>query len=474
VTRRSLRLALAAAAAALAAVALLPQVADAHGLVGRADLPIPTWLFGWAAAAVLGASFAALGALWREPRLQQPRERRLVRIPRVVNAVCGALGIAFYGLVVYAGLAGTEVATANIADTAIYVVFWVGLVAASVLFGDVFRAVNPWRSLAVAVAWATRPLVRGRWATRPYPDRLGRWPAAIGILGFAWLELAYLDKTDPSKLAVVAVAYAAVQLVGMAVYGIEPWSRRGDAFGVYFNLFARLSPWDRRDGVLYLRPLLSGAPRWEIVPGSVALLCVAIGSTSFDGFSNGQLWADLSPHLQSLFSDLGAGQDVALELANTVGLLGGVGLVALFFRLGIQGMRTVDSTRSPRQLMDLFVHSLIPIAFAYAMAHYFSLLIYQGQAIAYLASDPLGDGSNIFGTANKGIDYGVISGSGIWYVQVGALVCGHVAGLVLAHDRALATYSSDVRKATRSQYWMLVVMVGFTSLGLWLLSAVNR
>ena len=472
-TRRSLRLACAGAATGLVATALFPGVAGAHGLVGRADLPIPTWLFGWAAAAVLGASFAALGALWREPRLQQPRERRLVRIPRVIDAVCGALGIGIFGVVVYAGLEGTDVATANLADTAIYVIFWVGLVAGSVLFGDVFRAFNPWRSAAVALAFVARPLTRGRWRTRPYPDRLGRWPAALGILGFAWLELAYVDKTDPTKLAVVALAYAAVQLAGMATFGIEPWSRRGDAFGVYFNLFARLSPWERRDGVLYLRPLLSGAPSWDVVPGSVALLCVAIGSTSFDGFSNGQLWADLSPNLQSLFSDLGAGQEVALELANTVGLLGGVGLVALFFRLGIQGMRTVDSTRSPRELMGLFVHSLIPIAFAYAMAHYFSLLIYQGQAIAYLASDPLGDGSNIFGTANNGIDYGVISGSGIWYVQVGVLVCGHVAGLVLAHDRAVATYS-DVKQATRSQYWMLVVMVGFTSLGLWLLSAVNR
>ena len=97
------------AAAALAALALLPPVAGAHGLVGRADLPIPTWLFGWAAAIVLGASFAALGALWREPRLEQPRERRLVRIPRAVDAVCGALGIAFFAVVVYAGFAGSDV-----------------------------------------------------------------------------------------------------------------------------------------------------------------------------------------------------------------------------------------------------------------------------------------------------------------------------------------------------------------------------
>jgi hypothetical protein len=474
VSRRSLRLA-GAAAAALAALALLPSVASAHGLIGRADLPIPTWLFGWAAAIVLGVSFTALAALWREPRLEKPRERRVERVPRVVDVVCGAVGIAFFGIVVYAGFAGSDVPTANVAPTSIYVVFWVGLVVLSVLFGDVFRAFNPWRSLAVAVAWAARPLTGG-WQVRPYPERLGRWPAAIGILAFAWLELAYppTERTDPSQLALIAIVYAVVQLAGMAVYGIEPWGRRADAFGVYFNMFARLSPWERREGVLYLRPPLSGAPRWDgRVAGSVTLLCVAIGTTSFDGFSNGAAWADLSPDVQSVFKDLGAGQELALELASTVGLLFFVGLVALFYRLGIEGMRTIGRDRDPRELRARFAHSLIPIAFAYAIAHYFSLLVYQGQAMGYLVSDPLGKGSDLFGTAGNGIDYNVISGTGIWYVQVGALVCGHVAGLVLAHDRALVTYS-DSDEATRSQYWMLVVMVGFTGLGLWLLSAVNR
>jgi hypothetical protein len=57
-------------------------------------------------------------------------------------------------------------------------------------------------------------------------------------------------------------------------------------------------------------------------------------------------------------------------------------------------------------------------------------------------------------------------------VQVGALVIGHVSGLVLAHDRALAVYGSH-RAASRSQVVMLVVMVMFTVLGLWLLSEAN-
>jgi hypothetical protein len=155
-----------------------------------------------------------------------------------------------------------------------------------------------------------------------------------------------------------------------------------------------------------------------------------------------------------------------------VGLAGCIGAVALFYRLGVLGMQTVGEGHTAGELAGRFAHTLIPIAFAYALAHYFSLLVFQGQSAAYLISDPLGDGSDLFGTASARIHYNLISTTGIWYVQVGALICGHVAALILAHDRAVAMYRR-VEDAARSQYWMLVVMVGFTSLGLWLLSAVN-
>ena len=450
----------------LAAAVLTPPVADAHGLVGRTDLPIPSWLFGWAAAVVLGVSFVALSMLWTRPKLQHPRERRLFRIPKVVDAVCGLIGIAWFGVVVYAGFAGAGTPTANLAPTAIYVIMWVGVPVASVLFGDVFRAFNPWRSLAAGASGLTRG--RG-WRTRPYPERLGRWPATLGIVAFAWLELNYVHKTDPSKLATLAIAYAVVMLIGMAVYGVDAWSENADPFGVYFNLFSRLSVWERReDGTRYVRPPLSCAPRLPQVAGSTALLVVAIGSTTFDGFSNGPVWASLGPDLTDFFG----GGTTGIELAGTVGLIGCILAIGGFYRLGISGMETVGKGHDARELRRSFAHTLIPIAFAYLLAHYFSLLVYQGQAMKYLISDPLGNGSNLFGTAHEGIDYSVISTSGIWYVQVAALVCGHVAGLTLAHDRALAIYD-NVKEATRSQYWMLVVMVGFTSLGLWLLSVIG-
>jgi hypothetical protein len=468
------RLALAGAAVTTAVLAFTPAVAAAHGLVGKQDLPIPKWLFGWGASVVLVASFVGLAVLWPKPRIEDASERRAVGVPKILDPIAGSIGLALFVLVVYAGFDGSQTTTNNITPTFVFVLFWVGVALASPLVGDVFKALNPWRAFARAVAWLAGKAAPGRLpAPLPYPERLGRWPAALGILAFAWVELVYTGRTDPSNLAMLALVYAAVQLVGMSLYGIERWSTYGDAFGAYFGLLARISPLHWVRGALYARKPLSALTTLDPVPGTVALLCTIIGTTSFDGFSNGPAWGNLGPQLTDAFRNIGLGQELALELAFTVGLLGAVLIIAGLYRLGVAGMHSIaprDTTTA--QLAGRFVHSLAPIGLAYVVAHYFSLLAFQGQATAYLASDPLGRGSDLFGTATATIDYTWLSATGTWYVQVAALVLGHIAGLVLAHDRALVAFG-DSRIATRSQYWMLAVMIAFTSLGLWLLSAAN-
>ena len=459
------------AALVSATMLIAPVPALAHGIVGKTDLPIPRWLFAWAASVVLVISFVALATLWPKPRLQQVRERELFRYPqRLLEPVAGLIGVALYALIIYAGLAGTQTATANIVPTFIYVIFWVGIPFASLLVGDVFRAFNPWRAIARAVAWAATRVRGGREGPPPlaYPPWLGRWPAAAVILGFAWLELVYSNKDAPDTLALLSLGYGAAMLVGMSVYGIETWTRRADGFSAAFGFFATLSPLHWKDGRLYLRPPFVGVMSLEPMAGTVALLATMIGSTSFDGFSQKSEWNSLEPHLQTFFSNLGANLQHSVELAFTVGLVAAVLIIAGFYRLGVLGMHSLGG-HGTRELAERFVYTLVPIALAYVIAHYFSLLAYQGQAVKYLASDPLGNGSNIFGTANSQINYNVVGANGIWYTQVGALVIGHAAGLTLAHDRALVVYKR-LRDATRSQYWMLAVMVGFTSLALWILS----
>jgi hypothetical protein len=462
----------------------LPASAQAHGIVGRANLPIPVWLFSWTAAIVLVVSFVALSTMWRTPQLQRQRRRALVRLPTALEWLACLLGVGLFALVLYSGFAGAQVPQANFSVTFIYVIFWIGVPVASVLFGDVFRAFSPWRTCARMLTALVRRLRRPAGASAPsdsvvprlrYPAWLGMWPAVAVIVGFAWLELVYVpaDRDHPATLAALSLAYFLVMLAGMTLFGVDEWGGQADGFGAYFNLLSRLSALCRDDqGVICLRRPLSGITDLEIRPGTVALICSIIGTTTFDGFSNGGVWRNIEPSLESVFADLGLHSVPAYELTYSLGLVLCVALIVGVYRLGIAGVRSVSSRYDTRQLTHGFAHTLVPIGFAYVLAHYFSLLIWQGQAIGYLASDPLGNGANLFGTSSYQIDYNVISFAAIWYVQVAALLAGHVAGLALAHDRALVMYD-NVEEAVRSQYWMLAVMVAFTSFGLWLLSAVG-
>jgi hypothetical protein len=454
-----------------------PEVASAHGIVGKADLPIPVWLFSWTAAIVLVVSFVALSTLWMSPQLQSEHRKRLFVMPAVLAHLASLVGLALFALVLYSGFDGTQVWSVNFDPTFIYVIFWVGLPLASVIFGDIFRAFAPWRSFARLVRWLGRKIAPRTFAKAPlrYPERLGMWPAVAVIIGFAWMELVYIfpDRDQPSTLAALSLAYFLTMLAGMALFGVEDWSEQADGFGAYFNLLSRMSVLCQDEqGVVYSRRPLSGLPDMPIRAGTIGLVCAVIGTTTFDGFSNGGIWRTNEPSLQSLVADFGFNQTPSLELTYSIGLVLCVLLVAGIYRLGIIGVHSVSTRFDMPELSRTFAHTLVPIGFAYVLAHYFSLLIWQGQAIGSLASDPLGNGANYFGTSANTIDYTIISYAAIWYVQVAALVSGHVGGLALAHDRALSIYPNQ-EQAIRSQYWMLAVMVAFTSFGLWLLSAVG-
>jgi hypothetical protein len=420
---------------------------------------------------VIVISFLAMFRL-RERRLGRVPKHELLTVPRALEWACGAVGVGIFAVVVYAGLRGEQNFTSNLAPTAVYVVFWVGIPIFSAFLGDLFRPFNPWRAVgrAGAALWraggGTPRALLGA-----YPAKVGRYPAAATLVAFAWLELVYPSKDDPHLLAILALVYAAAQLAGMAAFGIETWTARADGFSVYFSMIGSLAPLDWRGRRLSLRPPLLGARELEPLAGTAAVLFALIGSTSFDGFSNGDIWYAVGPHLQSFFSHFGFGPIGAYECAGTIGLAFWIGLVAAIYRVGLIGMARATG-RPIAELSSQFLHTLVPIAFGYMLAHYFSLLVLQGQAIGYLVSDPLGHGSNLFGTAEFLVDYNLISFAAIWYVQILAIVGGHVGGIILSHERGLESFTS-LRQSVTAQQWMLVVMVAFTCLALWILSAVT-
>ena len=463
-------------------MSLLPL---AHALAARDDLPIPAWLFAWRASIVLIVSFFALSVGWRVPRFEQDRwrplgaglSRALRGLP--VQIAAGAIGVFLLGVAVYSGLRGTEAPDRNFALTFLFVTCWLGFPLLSVFLGDVFRPFNPWRAVARVVGAGFTALAGQRPAHLAYPERLGRWPAAIGLFAFVWLEIVYgagggvSVGLSPQAAGVGALVYSGYTLTMMALFGTETWCRNGETFSVYFGMFSQLGIFSFEDGRLGRRRPFAAATRWATVPGSAAVVIVSIATTSFDGGSEGAFLNALEWTFERLF-DTGFGLTAAIRVTDTIFMLLCAAGVALVYWIGVRGMASTGGAPPLRRLWTGFAHTLIPIAFAYLVAHYFSLFVFQEQAqFTYLLSDPLGTGStDLFGTASSGIDFTLLSANAIWYVQVAALVIGHVVALTLAHDRATA-YWGDYRQAARSQYWMLAVMVTFTCFGLYLLSVAN-
>jgi hypothetical protein len=447
----------------------------AHGIGGVRDLPVPESFFFTAAAIVLVVSFVALGALWQRPLLERhepgrslPSALRTVLLSRVLRVLLGAISVGLLILVLATALFGTSLELLNFAPTFVYVIFWLGLPLLSVLLGDVWRVLSPWRALADATVWA---IEKTGSTAKPLLDptqRLGRYPAALALFAFVTLELAHPRPAYPRTLGVAVALYSYWALGGMAVFGRETWTRSGEGFAVAFSLLARIAPFAVRDGATVVRWPLTGLAGADPVRGTLVFVAVLLGSTSFDGFSRSSVWQNVLADVRTALADEPVWLiDVATTFANIGGLVVFVAAVVLTYRVAVEGARRLVGW--PRALVPDFVLSLVPIAFAYLVAHYFSLFVIQGQFVYPLASDPFGKGWDLFGTVDYAPNLAVVSPETVWYVQVGALVVGHVAGLAIAHDRAVTVFERR-GDALRSQYPMLGLMVLYTVGGLWLLS----
>ncbi|MGW4798429.1 hypothetical protein ACWEPC_39035 [Nonomuraea sp. NPDC004297] len=402
----------------------------AHGVGERSDLPIPLFYAYAGAFAALVVSFLALGLLWADSRFRgdlagRPVTLRLgpLRQPARVLTLLAA-GYTAGWLVL-----GPE--TENAGPYLVYVLFWVGLVPASLLLGPVWRTLNPVRLLP------DRP-------RRPYPRRLGFWPAAAGLLAFTWTELVAPDPAAPLTLLAFLTLYAAAQLAGTLVYG-HAWLERGDPFEVYSTLIGHLSPLGRRaDGRRVLRGPFDGLDAIEPAPGLVATVCVLLGSTAYDGWSTSPVWVDAlqsGPLGRTGLGTLGLVAAVAGVAALYVACLGAAGLIG-----GTRGL-------APR-----FAHSLLPVAVGYLVAHYFSLLVIEGRHAIVLA---LG--------LDAGADQNAVAPATIATVQVLSIVAGHVAGVVAAHDRSVRLLPPA--RAVAGQIPLFVLMICYTTGGLTLLLA---
>lgn len=422
---------------------------------GRSDLPVPLSFFVVGAGIAVIVSFAVLSANWLEPRLQGDYEVHSDGCYPWVSRLLLAVGVSGLLLVLANGLFDATGSTRSIGAVLVWIVFWLAIPFASVAIGGLWSTMSPYRRIVQRVS-------------RNVPERddvaarLGVWPATIAFLAFIWLELVYPDNTLPQTLATAAVVYG-IYLIALSRWlGPRPALAVGAAFEVYTDTISHIAPrrlkgqLDQGQLSLERRRWLVALPHLPDVPGRAPFIITMIGSVTYDGMSGSGWWADLIGDMR---------REMWFETAALFGTCLVIG--ATFYGASRLAGHLAGDDRGTAEIAARFAHTLVPIAFAYAFAHYFTLIVFEGQQLIHAASDPFGRGWDLFGTADWRVVF-TTSQLWIWYVQVMVIVLGHVAGVALAHDRALAEFGGEV--AVRTQYAMLVLMVALTSLGLFILA----
>jgi len=489
------------AAIALSLTLVGSRPALAHGFGPTYDIPIPLWLYLYGAAAAVLFAFVPLAlfsrkmrtadAAYQYPRFDLFRVRwlRSLLTSRLLLGGLRLLSVTLFFVVVIAGLIGLQ-SGFNIVPTFVWVTWWVGFGFLTALVGNLWPLVNPWRVLFDSAEWLARRLGfrDGLELGEPYPEALGIWPAVGLYLVFVWIENVFAGSYVPRNIALFALGYTLITLYGMAFFGKETWLRHGEAFSVFFGLLGKFAPTEVRvkaqkvctgcggcepgrcvncyecfrraapdERELNLRPPAVGLGLPEkALPGVAVFVIVVLAGVTFDGLLETPLWLEivrLTPVTQTL--------GVILLPLLFLGLY--LGFVELSRILG--GGEEGGFGR----FAAAYALSLVPIAIAYQMAHYYTYLLIQGQMIVSLVSDPLGWGWNLFGTAGFDPRYGIVGAGFVWYSQVALIVAGHVIAVYLAHSTSLRLLS-DPRRALRSQFPMLVLMVLYTITSLWILA----
>jgi hypothetical protein len=448
-----------------------------HGFGQRYDLPASLWLYLFAAAFVVVISFVLVvlfaGDQVGDRAIQYPRRRAalLLRIARTPwpRAVGGAIGVLALVTIVVTGLFGSSDPNKNPAEYLVWIYFWSGTVILSGLVGNLWYLLNPWAAIYDAM---TRFVRLGPIWKLP---NVAVWPATLAYFSFACLELTSGMANRPWVIAMLALAYTALTLGGMILFGRDEWLQHCEGLTVLFGIVGRFGPVEAerdesgRISAVYLRPwgvgLLKPAPvGWD----RVVFVILMLSTLAFDGILATPAWQDFNLALEPIWLPLGAWgfffiRTLAMLLLTCAFLLVFVAFMEMVIYFG---SRKVDL----RATVSAFVLTLVPIALVYNAAHYYSYVLVQSQGLIPLLNDPLGKGWDLWpAVAAYKPSFALAQASTVWFAQIVLIVLGHVIAVYLSHLKAGERFRT-AQHALLSQYPMLVLMVMYTMTSLWILA----
>jgi len=466
------------------AVALgLPAAASAHGLSPAYQSPLPLAVYLVGAAVTVGLSFVFI--LARDLRATDAPPGRVVQVPAVLRFGLRAIGLVGWLWIVAQAFAGGS-SDAAVGSLFLWVYGWVGIALLSAFLFPVWEWVDPFATLHDVLAWLLRFVGLRGWEPSELPSVARHWPATLGLAFFVWLEL--VPVVSASTLAVVLVGYTVLTLALMAQFGRDEWRAEGETFTVWFRTLNRLAPfgvvaasavpgdpvpgaatWSgddheerASDMAVERRGFATGLLRGPWSPAIVALIAIGVASIIFDGFSQTVVFA-------SQFGAPGLLPKTLLLVAWLTIVAGAALAVGRMVSIGAIGA------------------GLLPIAVGYLTAHYLTYLLIDGQRIVIAISDPLQQGSDMFGTAFFQPTGEWLPPGLVWTAQLAAVVGGHMLGAWAGHVTAQRDMDAIAAERTRRdrrhrkvapgtparrdvrlrEVPLAVVMVALTTITLW-------
>jgi len=490
---------------------------------------IPGWLLVSGAGGIILISFVATERFAPRVtggfRLNLVRSRRLYAVVRSrwFQAVPQLAMVGVLAFLIYVGLFGSPFA--NLTPVVVWTIWWAVLIFSVLLLASAWCFVCPWDGLANL---ATRLRLAARVDTLSFGLRFPDWlkntyPAIALFALLTWLELGYGVTTDPKSTAVMGLG-----MVGLAVAGALLWDGKrfcahvcpvGRICGIYsmvapVEIRARkartcqacktedclhgnergyacptgislkvaqssamctmctecIKSCDKQNVAINLRPFGADlrdvrSPRLDEAWLALTLLTL----TLFHGLSMTSLWEDYAPGATSILKwmslTLGTPRVLSFTIAMAAVSAVPIGLYWLSCRAAAWWAGGGVGTRT---VFLHYAYSLLPVALFYHLAHNLAHVLMEGAEVVPLLSDPMGTGANLFGTRELHLGAAVAEDT-LWYVQVGLILVGHVAGVLVAHRLSRKLYE-DKRAATRSLVPMTVMMILISVAGLSLMA----
>ncbi|OGE17963.1 hypothetical protein A2769_02000 [Candidatus Daviesbacteria bacterium RIFCSPHIGHO2_01_FULL_37_27] len=451
---------------------IAPQPTFAHSFGKLYNLPVPFWMYLYGGVAAIVASFLVIGYFINKtnpsnnyPTINLSKFRFVTFLTSAwFLTVLKGISVFLFLLTIVAGFVGIDFPSFNIGMTLFWIIFALGLTYLTAFIGNIYALINPLKVGADVVEKILGEKIKG---IVKYPERLGYYPALVFYFLFIWIEL--FAETGPLQLSMILVQYVMLNVLGVALVGKNAWFTYCEFFSVFFRLIGKMAPVECKRGKLFLRPPFVGLIKEKAEHFSLLLFILfMLSSTAFDGFRETTpfyrlYWQNLDDVFRPI---LGAN---SYETYQTLALFLSPFVFLSVYLLLIWLAKAVTNTKlSLRELSLQFAFSLIPIAFVYNVAHYYTLVVTEGSNMGRLISDPFGKNWNLFGTANWP-NIPTVDTNFVWHSQVAFILLGHIVGVYIAHIIALKVFPSH-KKALISQFPLLILMVIYTMAGLWILS----